>query len=273
MKINSLIIVLLLLSISVYSQTKIDDYVAVEIPGTVQKFDTTTAGVSALSYYSNSKAESYFVMRIEEGANGKENRLPGDQKALKNIYHQVINNQVNSMGKKGFILLDTQEVKVKRYSAYQITYRTSDSKTESAETLLLSLNGAIYVFTYSRVGDYVVRHKDDFLNSLNINSLAKQTADVSTDPESESSIVDFVTYGIIALVVIAFFVKQSRDKSSLGINLNRIYCPNCQTKQPFIRKPANQRQALYGGCTCRNCKTEMDKYGVAITSKMDDYAE
>jgi hypothetical protein len=31
-----------------------------------------------------------------------------------------------------------------------------------------------------------------------------------------------------------------------------------------VRKPANENQALYGGHTCKNCKTEMDKYGTEI---------
>ena len=271
MRIQTLIIGLLLLSISAFSQTKIDKYVAVTIPGTVQKMDTTTANASVISFYSNSKAESYFVMRMAVMSNGNEvNSLPEELNALKKIYHQVIGDQVNSMGKKGFLLLDTLEVKIKDYSAYKITYKTTDSQTESGETLLLCLNGIVYVFTYSRVGDYVVGHKEEFQKSLNINSSAKQIADVSIDSKSAFSVTNFVTYGIIALIFIVFFYKKSRDKSNLGINLNRVYCPNCQTKQPIIRKPANQRQTLYGGHTCSKCNTEMDKYGVAITSKSDD---
>lgn len=271
MKIQSLIIGLLLLSISAFSQTKIDQYVAITIPGIVQRMDTTTTNASVASFYSNSKAESYFVMRMAVISNGSEvNNLPENLSALKRIYHQVIGDQVNSMGKKGFLLRDTQEVKIKDYSAYKISYKTIDSQIESGETLLLCLNGIVYIFTYSRVGDYVVGHKEAFQKSLNINSLAKQIADISINSESAFSITNFLTYGVIALVLIVFFIKKSRDKSNLGINLKRVYCPNCQTKQPFIRKPANQRQALYGGHTCRKCNTEMDKYGIALTSESDN---
>jgi transposase-like protein len=66
--------------------------------------------------------------------------------------------------------------------------------------------------------------------------------------------------------MILFFVKKSRDKSDMGINLKRVYCPGCGTKQPFIRKPKNSRQAMYGGYTCPKCNTEMDKYGDVIKS-------
>jgi len=271
MKIQTLIIGFLLLSISAFSQTKIDEYIAIKIPGVVQKMDTTTSNASVSSFYSNSKAESYFVMRMAVMSNGDEvNGLPEDLIALKKIYNQVIGDQVNSMEKKGFLLLDTQAVKIKNYSAYKITYKTTDSQIESGETLLLCLNGVIYVFTYSRVGDYVIRHKEEFQKSVKISSSARQIADVPKNSESPFSLTNFVTYGIIALVLVVFFFKKSRHKSNLGINLNRVYCPNCQTKQPFIRKPANQRQVLYGGLTCSKCNTEMDKYGVSVTSKSDD---
>lgn len=274
MKIQTIIIGFLLLYIPTFSQTKIDEYVSIKMPETVQKMDTVTANASVSSFYSNSKAESYFVMRMAVISNGNEvNGLPEDLTGLKKIYHQVIGDQINSMGKRGFLLLDTQEVKIRDYFAYKITYRTIDSQIESGETLLLCLNGVIYVFTYSRVGDYVVRHKEEFQKSITINSLGKQIADAPVHSESTFSVTSLVTYGIIAIVLLVFFFKKSRDKSNLGINLNRVYCPKCQTKQPFIRKPANQRQALYGGHTCNNCNTEMDKYGVAIDSKSDDYAE
>lgn len=84
---------------------------------------------------------------------------------------------------------------------------------------------------------------------------------VSMNPSLSS---DLVTYLVIAVVLVIFFVKKSRDKSRMGINLKRIYCPNCNAKQPFIRVPKNERQALWGGHTCSNCGIEMDKYGGEI---------
>ncbi len=55
-----------------------------------------------------------------------------------------------------------------------------------------------------------------------------------------------------------------RKDSKFGINLKRVYCPKCNLKQPIIRKPGNERQMLYGGHTCKNCGTELDKYGSEI---------
>ncbi|MFV0531655.1 MAG: hypothetical protein ACK5MD_09515 [Flavobacteriales bacterium] len=69
----------------------------------------------------------------------------------------------------------------------------------------------------------------------------------------------------LALFVSFAFIKKGSKFSHLGINVNRVYCPKCNEKQPIIRKPKNQRQALYGGYTCKKCGTEMDKYGTEIT--------
>ncbi len=73
-----------------------------------------------------------------------------------------------------------------------------------------------------------------------------------------------IIIGFVLLFIFTFIKKDSKI-AHLGINLSRVYCPNCNEKQPIVRKPENQRQALNGGHTCRKCGTEMDKYGQEIT--------
>ena len=45
-------------------------------------------------------------------------------------------------------------------------------------------------------------------------------------------------------------------------------CDGCGTKMPTLRKPANWRQALWGGWSCPNCGTEFDRWGrnLGVTS-------
>ena len=71
------------------------------------------------------------------------------------------------------------------------------------------------------------------------------------------------------LIGFAFIDKNGRF-AKYGINLKRIYCPKCKQKQPFVRTPKNERQALYGGHTCENCNTEMDKYGRELKENEGD---
>ena len=44
-------------------------------------------------------------------------------------------------------------------------------------------------------------------------------------------------------------------------------CPTCGTQQPAYRKPTSFRQAMWGGWTCTNCGTELDRNGKAIEQK------
>ena len=74
------------------------------------------------------------------------------------------------------------------------------------------------------------------------------------------------TTTIITILIIGIYliILVNKKDSKFGINLKRVFCPKCNLKQPIIRKPENERQILFGGHTCENCGTEMDKYGVEI---------
>lgn len=44
-----------------------------------------------------------------------------------------------------------------------------------------------------------------------------------------------------------------------------VKCPTCATQLPTLRKPTSLRQTVWGGWTCVNCGTEIDRHGKAIT--------
>lgn len=62
-----------------------------------------------------------------------------------------------------------------------------------------------------------------------------------------------------------FFVFATARRSRWGINFDAssTKCPNCGGAVPTLRKPASPRQALWGGWTCVQCGTEIDKWGRA----------
>lgn len=53
----------------------------------------------------------------------------------------------------------------------------------------------------------------------------------------------------------------------LGLVMPRHKCPDCGEPFPRFRKPANRRQALWGGGTCARCGCEVDRRGRKIESK------
>jgi ribosomal protein L40E len=62
----------------------------------------------------------------------------------------------------------------------------------------------------------------------------------------------------------AFFRHANKNKTRWGVNFDEMVCPDCNTKQPITRVPANRREMLWGGFTCRKCGTEADKWGRKI---------
>jgi len=49
-----------------------------------------------------------------------------------------------------------------------------------------------------------------------------------------------------------------------GSSLPAPKCPTCETQQPPIRTPKSFRQLVWGGWTCTQCGTEIDRHGRAI---------
>jgi predicted RNA-binding Zn-ribbon protein involved in translation (DUF1610 family) len=70
------------------------------------------------------------------------------------------------------------------------------------------------------------------------------------------------------ILVVAGSIKR---QGIWGINFKESKCPNCGQSLPFFRKPANRRQALYGGSTCQHCGIESDKWGNQVKNEDDPH--
>lgn len=80
---------------------------------------------------------------------------------------------------------------------------------------------------------------------------------------SWTTIIIFCTALILATVI--FFAIANARKSKFGINFaERVHCPSCNKAMPIIREPENTYQSRYGGWTCSDCGTMMDKWGQAV---------
>lgn len=65
----------------------------------------------------------------------------------------------------------------------------------------------------------------------------------------------------LTILTVILIVQSTRRRGKMGINLHKTGCPDCGAAQPAFRKPANARQAFWGGWTCANCGCEIDKWG------------
>lgn len=60
---------------------------------------------------------------------------------------------------------------------------------------------------------------------------------------------------------IVIFRSTTRRQGVMGINFERVDCPDCGMRQPVMRAPKSFRQAMFGGYTCAGCGQDLDKWG------------
>lgn len=168
----------LLFSGLLFSQTKIDENITVNFPGqpktieNIVKTDTLnqTFNATLKAYYLNSNEESYIAMKVNVLSDGElEPELPKSDAKLKDKYRQVIIEQLKSMSKKGLFIKDSTQINLNNYLAYKLTFKGKDSEQENGQSLILYLNGANYIFIYSKVASYSQKNKDVFFKSIKIN--------------------------------------------------------------------------------------------------------
>jgi hypothetical protein len=98
MKNTLLLSLALLLNISLIGQTKMDQFVSINIPGSLIKVDTLIHNIPFLQYYSHNGSESYLFQRIEmDSKESRLNNLPSDLIGLKKVYQDFTQGQIKSM--------------------------------------------------------------------------------------------------------------------------------------------------------------------------------
>ena len=72
---------------------------------------------------------------------------------------------------------------------------------------------------------------------------------------------------LVALAVgVVLVIHGTIVKNRWGVNLRRVQCPNCGTVMGMVRMPNSGQQAMWGGCTCPSCESELDKWGRQIAA-------
>ena len=83
---------------------------------------------------------------------------------------------------------------------------------------------------------------------------------------SEIALILLFLAGLGASIVLLKIIWQQTKRRAglLGINFRRVDCPKCGHRTPFVRQPTSIRQALWGGWTCAECRTEIDKWAKVV---------
>lgn len=206
----------ILLSLNVIGQTKVDEFVSINIPGNVIKLDTIVQNYTVLNYYSKNDTEAYFVQRVEIDSKESElNSLPFDLKTLRKTYRDILRGQMRRMKEAGFEFRDSTEFKIDKYIAYNITYNDPQTETKNAETNVILLNENAYVSTYVNRTNFNEKNKNEFLNSIKIdsNNKPRQMIGNSTAYKSGYIIGKLFFYGLLIFGII-FLLRKFRKKTT-----------------------------------------------------------
>jgi len=76
-----------------------------------------------------------------------------------------------------------------------------------------------------------------------------------------SFIIVIVLGSVLTILFLVLIINSIMKKGKFGINLISVKCPKCGMKVPFIRKPKSRYEIFWGGWTCENCGTKLDKWG------------
>jgi hypothetical protein len=158
-------IAILILPLLINSQTKIDNNVSVGFFGKTETINEVTKEAKLRAFYLNSNEDSYVAMRVETLV---KSQLPESEKELWKNYKIIASFQIKAMAKKGLFFKDSIQMKFKDFNAYKLIFKEKNSEKDSAETLILYLNGITYIFIYSKVQSYDIKAKEKFFNSIEI---------------------------------------------------------------------------------------------------------
>lgn len=194
---------ILILPLLINSQTKIDNNVAVKFSGKTKTFNEVTKEAKLRAFYLNSNEDSYVAMRVETLV---KSQPPESEKELYKNYKITASFQIKAMAKKGLFFKDSIQMKFKDYNAYKLIFKEKNSEKESAETLILYLNGITYIFIYSKVQSYDINAKEKFFNSIEI-----------TNSENIKQIEGPYNYWIALFeillgIIFIYFVRKYRKK-------------------------------------------------------------
>ena len=78
------------------------------------------------------------------------------------------------------------------------------------------------------------------------------------------SILVGILCGVTAVLVGFLAVFLYTKKKTEQINESG-GCPECNADVPAFRTPTSLRQAMWGGWTCENCGTELDRHGMELS--------
>jgi hypothetical protein len=85
-------------------------------------------------------------------------------------------------------------------------------------------------------------------------------------------------FALVLVVLLGFgaylIIRDTRRGTGRwGVNFKAVRCPVCGEPCPTVRVPTSWGQAMWGGWTCTECSSELDKWGKVIAEGAEELDE
>ncbi len=202
---------LIILSISVKGQTKIDELININFPGNVTKIDTIVGNISVENFFSQINNETYIVQKTQLGEKENElNSLPSDIESLRKSYNDFIKGSTTSMKASGYTFSNSSEFKRDKYIFFKASFNDSKELNKKVfEVNYLILNEHSYMLTYFNNVDFNEKNKDDFMNSIKIESSLKPSQTIGNTSDFKAGYIagKIFCYLLILGIIIFLYIK------------------------------------------------------------------
>lgn len=214
MKKTYLLLLIFQFSIASFGQTKVDEFLKVKFPCDVIKKDTLISNINVLNYYCENNGEIYSLQRIivdsiQDGLNS----LPSDLESLKKFYIGAEKGFTESMSKNGFKLYNSKEFAIDKYLGLQASYSNPNTNSKVIESRFILLNEYMYSIMYMSNTSFNETNKNNFLNSLKINTSKnpQQFPGNSTEYKIGYVVGQFAVFGLFIFGIV-LLIKYLRRK-------------------------------------------------------------
>lgn len=213
---------LIVVSISVNGQTKIDELININLPGNVTKLDTIIKDVPVKNFFSQINNETYLIQKTKlDERNNELNNLPSDIESLRKSYNECIKGYTKSMKVNGYTFSNSSEFKRDKYLYFKASFNDSnESNKKVIEANFLILNEHTYIITYLNNIDFNEKNKDDFMNSIKIDSSLNPSQTIGNSYAYKTG---YIIGYLLLLGVIIFLCFKFKKKITAGNSYKKVF--------------------------------------------------
>ena len=214
----SLFVFLFTICFSGFSQTSIDEFVSIDFPYEVTKETREDSEdiITELYAYSEDSTAIFELQRIFMLTDYEK---PLDISELRDYYAEFLLGYHEDLASLELEVIDNSEYMIKDFLAQKVQYRSTYTGELCSETRIFVLENAFYIASYYNDYDYDESIKNEFMNSIRIET---SNSPVQIEPNAKNDIASImgqvflylIGAGLIAFTIVKYIKSRNRSTGS-----------------------------------------------------------